>query len=109
MAWSVDWTRSARADPKKLSKRKSDRVERSVEPLAVSRQGNFERLRAFDSPEYRLRVGDWRVRLGYEDVGADELAISVVRVLHRREACRKSALIRQDIPGPDGFDETDDL
>ena len=109
MARRVDWTRSARADLKRLSKRESDRVERAVERLAVSGHGNIERLKAFAPPEYRLRVGDWRVRFGYEDVGADELAISVVRVLHRREAYRKSALIRQDIPGPDGFDETGDL
>ena len=108
MARSIDWTRSARADLKRLSKQASDRIERAVERLAVSGQGNVERLRGFDPPDYRLRVGDWRVRFGYEKVGTDELAISVVRVLRRREAYRKSALIRQDIAGDDGFDETAD-
>ena len=105
MARSIDWTRSARTDLRKLSKRDSDRIERAVERLAVSEQGNVERLKGFDPPEFRLRVGDWRVRSCYEAVGAVKSGISVVRVLHRREAYRKSALIRQDIPGADGFDE----
>ena len=109
MARSIEWTRSARTDLRKLSKRDSDRIERAVERLAVSEQGNVERLKGFDPPEYRLRVGVWRVRYCYERAGKDgDEGISVVRVLHRREAYRKSALIRQDIPGADGFDETGD-
>ena len=108
MARSIDWTRSARTDLKKLSKRDSDRIERAVETLAASGQGNIERLKGFNPREYRLRVGVWRVRFRYEQVGKGEDGISVERVLHRREAYRKSALIRQDIPGADGFDETGD-
>ena len=108
MARSIDWTRSARTDLKKLSKRDSDRVERAVERLAASGQGNIERLKGFDPPEYRLRVGVWRVRFCYEQVGKGEDGISVERVLHRREAYRKSALIRQDIPGANRLDETGD-
>lgn len=108
MSRSIDWTRSARADLKKLSKRDSDRIERAVERLAVSGQGNIERLRGFDPPEYRLRVGVWRVRYCYEQVDEEKEGISVVRVLHRREAYRKSALVRQDTPGAGGFDETGD-
>lgn len=80
----------------------------ALERLAATERGNVERLKGIDPPEYRLRVGDWRVRFCYKDVGTVELGISVVRVLHRREAYRKSALIRQDIPGDDGFDETAD-
>ena len=33
MARSIDWTRSTRADLKRLSKRESDRVERAVDRL----------------------------------------------------------------------------
>jgi len=62
MALSVDWTRQARSDLRKLSRRDSDRVERAVERLAVSGQGDVERLRSCATPQYRLRVGDWRVR-----------------------------------------------
>ena len=108
MARSIDWSRQSQSDLKKLSKRDADRVRRALERLAATERGNVERLKGIDPPEYRLRVGDWRVRFCYEDVGTVELGISVVRVLHRREAYRKSALIRQDIPGDDGFDETAD-
>ena len=108
MSRSIDWTRSARADLKKLSKRDSDRIERAVERLAVSGQGNIERLRGFDPPEYRLRVGVWRVRYCYEHLDEEKEGISVVRVLHRREAYRKSGLARQGIPDMEGFVENED-
>ena len=106
MALSVDWTRQARSDLRKLSRRDSDRVERAVERLAVSGQGDVERLRSFATPQYRLRVGDWRVRYRYEEVGTEEGGISVTRVLHRREAYRKSSLARQDVPDAGYFDES---
>ena len=108
MARSIDWTRQARSDVKKLSKRDAHRVRRAVERLAVSEQGDIERLRGFDPPEYRLRVGDWRVRYCYEEIGMEEEGISVVRVLHRREAYRKSALARQVVPEAGDFDDTQD-
>ena len=108
MARSIAWTRQARSDLRKLSRRDSDRVQRAVARLAVSGQGDIERLRGFASAQYRLRVGDWRVRYRYEEAGTQEEGISVTRVLHRREAYRKSALARQDVPDADGFDETAD-
>ncbi|MXY67753.1 MAG: hypothetical protein F4Y47_04235 [Acidobacteriia bacterium] len=106
LARSIAWTRQARPDLRKLSRRDSDRVQRAIARLAVSGEGDIERLRGFASSQYRLRVGDWRVRYRYDDVDTDEEGISVTRVLHRREAYRKSALARQDIPDVDGFDET---
>ena len=108
MARSIDWTRQARSDIKKLSKQDAGRIRRALERLAVTEQGSVERLKGFDPPEYRLRVGDWRVRFCYEEAGPDEVGISVERVLHRREAYRKSALVRQDIPGEDSFEESED-
>lgn len=108
MARSIAWSRQARSDLRKLSRRDSDRVERAVERLAVSGQGDVERVRGFASPQYRLRVGDWRVRYRYEETDTEEEGISVTRVLHRREAYRKSALARQDIPDADSFDEIAD-
>ena len=108
MARSIDWTRQARSDIKRLSKRDASRVRRAVERFAVSGHGDIERLKGFGRPFYRLRVGDWRVRYRYEEVGQEEEGLAVVRVLHRREAYRKSALARQGIPGPDGFDESED-
>ena len=108
MASRIDWTRQARTDLRKISKQDSDRIERAVERFAVSGHGDIERLKGFGRPFYRLRVGDWRVRYRYEEAGLEERGIAVVRVLHRREAYRKSALAGQGIPSPDGFDESED-
>ncbi len=46
--------------------------------------GDVKQLHGFDPPEYRLRVGDWRIifRKGFGDT------IEVVRVRNRREAYR---------------------
>ena len=97
---TIDWTRQARSDLKKLAKQDSDRVQKAVERLAVSGLGDIEYLKGFDPPEYRLRVGDWRVRYRLKND-----SMSIVRVLHRREAYRKSALVRQDVPSANGFDD----
>ena len=47
------------------------------------------------------------MRYCYDDVGTKRDGISVVRVPHRGEAYRKSALARQGIQGTDGFDESE--
>ena len=43
----------------------------------------MKRLQGIDPPEYRLRVGDWRVRFHLEDE-----TVRVLRVRNRREAYR---------------------
>ena len=48
------------------------------------------------------------MRYRFEDVGLEEECIRVIRVVHRREAYRKSGLARQGIPGVDGFEEFED-
>ena len=105
MARSIDWTRQARSDVKKLSKQDADRVTRALHRLAASGRGNVERLKGFAPPLYRLRVGTLRVSIRYEGLGTTEESLSVERVLHRLEAYRKSGLARQGIPGADGFDD----
>lgn len=59
-------------------------------------------------PLHRLRVGNWRAAFRYEDGGLEERGLTVERVLHRREAYRKSGSSRQGVPGVDGFDEFED-
>ena len=46
--------------------------------------GNVKQLHGFDPPQYRLRVGAWRII--FRKSGPD--AIDVVRVRNRREAYR---------------------
>ena len=59
------------------------RIREAVERFVTTGAGNVKRLQDVEPPEYRLRVGDWRVRfhLGLE-------IVAVLRVRHRREAYR---------------------
>jgi len=45
--------------------------------------GDVKRLQGIDPPEFRLRVGDWRVRFL-----SDGATLTVLRVRNRREAYR---------------------
>ncbi|MDE3106066.1 MAG: type II toxin-antitoxin system RelE/ParE family toxin [Acidobacteriota bacterium] len=51
--------------------------------FAATGDGDVKRLQNIDPPEFRLRVGDYRVR--FHDLGD---AIEVLAVRHRREAYR---------------------
>jgi len=56
------------------------RVRQAVERFADTGAGNVKRLQGIDPPEYRLRVGDYRVRFHQEGE-----TIHILRVRHRRE------------------------
>ena len=51
--------------------------------MADTGAGNVKRLQGIDPPEYRLRVGDYRVRFHREGE-----TIRILRVRNRREAYR---------------------
>ncbi len=57
------------------------RIGQAVTRLAETGQGDVTKL-AGSGGEYRLRVGDWRVRFAY-DVDADVLVVT--RILRRNE------------------------
>jgi mRNA-degrading endonuclease RelE of RelBE toxin-antitoxin system len=66
-----------------LDKRIARRVKQSVERFAAADAGNVKRLRDIEPPEYRLRVGDYRVRFLMErDI------MHILRVRNRRESYR---------------------
>ena len=92
-AMRVEWGRQARADLAKLAKRDADRIQDAVTRFAKDRHGDVQRVRRAQSASYRLRAGRFRVIFEWEEGG-----IRVHRVHHRREAYRKSAWIRQDVP-----------
>lgn len=52
--------------------------------LALNNTGNIKRLQGIDPPEFRLRVGDWRIRFSRPD--ADTVRIH--RVQNRKDAYR---------------------
>jgi mRNA-degrading endonuclease RelE of RelBE toxin-antitoxin system len=58
-------------------------VKQAVERFADTGAGNVKRLQGVDPPEYRLRVGDYRVRFHLESE-----TIRLLQVRNRREAYR---------------------
>ena len=80
---AIEWAGTALEDMSALDKGIARRVKRSVERFANTGAGNVKRLQGIDPPEYRLRVGDYRVRFHL----AGE-RIQVLRVRNRREAYR---------------------
>lgn len=78
--WRVVVDDRARKDLRRLDPQTRRRVLSAIARLAQGAQlvGDIKRLSG--SSEYRLRVGDWRVRFERDD---RELTIIVVRVLPR--------------------------
>jgi hypothetical protein len=66
-----------------LDKGIARRIKQGVERFAESGTGDVKKLQGIDPPEYRLRVGDWRVR--FAQVGE---ITRILRVRNRREAYR---------------------
>ena len=87
MSWrslSVEFKSRAKRDLKLLDRTVQVRVLKTIRDYAASGHGDVKCLQG--SPDYRLRVGDWRVRFGLE--GGEIQVMMVLRVLHRREAYR---------------------
>jgi mRNA-degrading endonuclease RelE of RelBE toxin-antitoxin system len=57
----------------------------AVKHLAQTGEGDVVRLADVEPAEYRLRVGDWRIRFTRDD---ENRRLQVLRVLHRGKAYR---------------------
>ena len=66
-----------------LDKGVARRVKQSIERFAQSGAGNVKQLQGINPPEFRLRVGDYRVRFQVDDE-----TVRILRVRNRREAYR---------------------
>ena len=80
----IEWTEAALEDLAALDKGIARRVQKTLERFAMTGAGNVKKLKGINPPEYRLRVGDYRVRF---ELGA-ETTIRVLRVRNRRESHR---------------------
>jgi mRNA interferase RelE/StbE len=80
MDYEVFYLPDAVASLKRMSSEVSRRIVNKVERMRHGLTGDVKRLRAF-VPNYRLRVGDWRVLFEIEGN-----AIVVHEVKHRSEA-----------------------
>jgi mRNA-degrading endonuclease RelE of RelBE toxin-antitoxin system len=81
----VRWQPAARRDLKRLDPPVQGRVVDAVEHFARTGEGDVVRLVDVVPPEYRLRVGSWRVRFARDD---EHRLLDVLRVLPRGKAYR---------------------
>ena len=82
--WQVRWRNRAEDDLEALPRQVQQRVATALDRLAETGQGSVRKLQG-QPPEWRLRVGDWRVRFVFD---YPNRTIEVLRVLHRRESYR---------------------
>jgi mRNA interferase RelE/StbE len=80
----IVWTARGERDRERLDAAARVRVLAAIDRLAETGRGDVKRLQGAEE-EFRLRVGDWRVRFV---VDHDRGVLCVRRVLHRREAYR---------------------
>ena len=82
--WQVRWRNRAEDDLDDLPRQVRQRVVTAIDRLAETGQGRVRKLQG-QPAEWRLRVGDWRIRFVFD---YPNRTIEVLRVLHRREAYR---------------------
>ena len=84
MSWTVVLTASAQRDVRRLDRPVAARIFNALTRLADTGQGEVTRLQT-TSDEWRLRVGDWRVRFRYDH---PTRTLEVLRILPRGQAYR---------------------
>jgi mRNA interferase RelE/StbE len=83
VAKKIAWTDQARADLRSIDQATALRILHIVARFLATGEGDVKRLQEVEPPEYRLRVGDYRLR--FHDLGD---SILILAVKHRREAYR---------------------
>ena len=83
MRYEIELKPQARKDLRRIPKPDAARIIDAIERLQVDLAGDVKRLTAF-TPEYRLRVGDYRALFEIEQANL----VVVYRVRHRRESYR---------------------
>jgi mRNA interferase RelE/StbE len=77
--WLILWSHEAASDLDRLGPEVADRVTNALDRLAIEGEGDVRRLTGIDPPEYRLRVGKWRVRFQIDYSGHRLLVLHVLR------------------------------
>lgn len=83
MGRKIIWTDQAKVQLRAIDKATALRILHALARLLATGEGDIKRLQDINPPEFRLRIGDYRVR--FHDLGD---AIEVLAVRHRREAYR---------------------
>lgn len=79
----IDWRDRAKAQLRAIDQPTVLRILHALDDFAVTGEGDVKRLQDIDPAEFRLRVGDYRLR--FHDYGH---TLYVTAVKHRREAYR---------------------
>jgi len=77
------WTDKAKADLRVIDQPTALRILHTLARFLATNDGDVKRLQDVEPPEYRLRIGDYRLR--FHDCGE---TIEVLSVKHRSEAYR---------------------
>ena len=85
MSTRLVWTEHSPDDLRNIDAQTRNRIVTAVERLAATGHGDVRRLEGAIR-EWRLRVGDWRVRFSHEP---DQSTLTVLRVLPRGRAYRR--------------------
>jgi mRNA-degrading endonuclease RelE of RelBE toxin-antitoxin system len=83
MAKKIAWTDQAKADLRAIDQPTAMRILHGLARFTGTDEGDIKRLQAIEPPEFRLRVGAYRVR--FYDHGD---TIEILAVKHRSEAYR---------------------
>jgi mRNA interferase RelE/StbE len=84
--WRVEITRPADRDLKRLDRPVRERIIVALEGLAIDPPaGDTKRMSGITPPQWRLRVGDWRVRFNRD---SETRTVLILRVLPRGRAYR---------------------
>ena len=83
MSKKIIWSEGAKANLRSIDQATALRILHALARVLSGGEGDVKRLRDIEPPEFRLRVGDYRVR--FHDFGD---SIEIISVRHRREAYR---------------------
>jgi mRNA interferase RelE/StbE len=84
MSWEIVWTDEAVADMRRLDRIVAHRVRQAIHRLAETGYGDVKRLKGREY-EWRLRVGDWRVKFTYHKSAG---RMEILNVWPRKDAYR---------------------
>jgi mRNA-degrading endonuclease RelE of RelBE toxin-antitoxin system len=85
MPQGVIFSVEARADLRAIDRETALRLLKALARFPLTDTGNVKQLEGCDPPEYRLRIGDWRLIFRKAGDGA----IEIIRGRNRREAYRR--------------------
>ncbi len=83
MGRKIVWTDQAKTQLRVIDQATALRILHALARLLATGEGDVKRLQGIDPPEFRLRVGDYRLR--FHDLGD---TVELLSVKHRREAYR---------------------